>query len=167
MTVLDLDLGTPGLPRYDYFVEVFGAPAPQGSKKCLGLRGGRHLLVESSKFVKPWRAAVVAACNYRALMLGATDPLDGPLVARMVFTLHKPASAPKRRRIYPDKYPDLSKILRATEDALTDAGVWADDARVVGFDRLWKTYPNEDPEALPRPGVRISVRRLIAPEASQ
>lgn len=148
------------LLTYDYTVDVFGAPAPQGSKKCIGLRNGRHVLVESSKFVKPWREAVVQACAYRAMVLGPIDPLDGPLVARMVFTLHKPTSAPKTRRIWPDKYPDLSKILRATEDALTTAGVWTDDARVVGFDRLWKTYPNEDPEALPQPGVRISVRRL-------
>lgn len=159
MSLVDLD--GPALPDYDFTVEVFGAPAPQGSKKFVGMRGGRPVLVEVVKAVKPWRAAIVQACNYRAVVMGPTEPLDGPLVARMVFTLPKPVSAPKRRRTWPDGRPDLSKLVRSTEDALTDAGVWADDGRVVEYDRLAKTYPNEDTEALPRPGVRISVRRLI------
>ena len=41
---------------------VHGMPAPQGSKKFVGLsKSGRGLLVESSKKVKPWRQDVVAA----------------------------------------------------------------------------------------------------------
>ena len=58
--------------------------------------------------------------------------------------------------------PDLSKLLRSTEDALTDAGLWADDARVVEYERLAKVYPGEDPEALPVPGVRIEIRARSA-----
>lgn len=75
----------------------------------------------------------------------------------MVFTLPKPLSAPKRRRTWPDKKPDLSKILRSTEDALTDSGIIRDDARIVSYSRLEKVYPGEDPEALEAPGVRITL----------
>ena len=132
---------------------AYGTPAPQGSKRHVG----RGVMVESSKAVKPWREAVKAAAL--DAMAGA-PPLDGALVARMVFTVRKPASAPKRRRTWPDRTPDLSKLCRATEDALTEAGVWADDARVVEYERLAKVFPGEDPEALHLPGVRITVARV-------
>jgi Holliday junction resolvase RusA-like endonuclease len=50
--------------------------------------------------------------------------------------------------------------LRSTEDALTDAGLIADDARIVEFERLAKVYPSEDPESLGVPGARIEIRRI-------
>lgn len=142
-------------------ITVHGQPAPQGSKRHVG----RGVMIESSKHVKPWREAVKHAA------IGARDewrtgwfndhwtPLDGPLVASMVFTLRKPASAPKRRRTWPDRTPDLSKLLRATEDALTDAGIWADDARVVEYARLAKVFPDEGIDALDIPGAVIRVWR--------
>lgn len=138
-------------------IVVYGSPAPQGSKKFVGMVGGRGMLVESSKRVKPWRADVKEAAL--AARNGAA-PMDGPLVLRMVFTLPKPSSAPKRRRTYPMRKPDLSKLLRSTEDALTDAGVIADDARIVEVERLAKVFPGEDPEALEAPGVRIELRSM-------
>ena len=45
--------------------------------------------------------------------------------------------------------------MRSTEDALSDAGFWADDARVVEYGRLAKVFPGEDPDALQSPGVVI------------
>ena len=138
---------------------VYGPPAPQGSKRHVG----NGVMVESSKAVKPWREAVKAA-GVDAMDGG--EALDGPLVARMVFTMRKPASAPKRRRTWPDRTPDVSKLVRSTEDALTEAGVWADDARVVEYSRVAKVFPGEDPEALHVPGARIVVAQLVADEAS-
>lgn len=137
-------------------VIVHGAPAPQGSKKFVGLAKstGRGILVESSKKVKPWRQDVKAAA--REIAAGHA-PLDGNIVARMVFTLPKPASAPKRRRTWPNKKPDVSKLCRSTEDALVDAGLILDDSRIVSYTRLAKVFPGEDPEALESPGVRIEL----------
>jgi Holliday junction resolvase RusA-like endonuclease len=40
----------------------------------------------------------------------------------MVFTLKKPRSAPKRRPSWPDRRPDIDKLLRSTFDALVSAG---------------------------------------------
>lgn len=141
-------------------VIVFGQPAPQGSKRFVGrAKSGRGILVESSKAVKPWRQDVVAAAL--EARRGA-PPLDGALIVRMVFTLPKPASAPKRRRSYPMRKPDLSKLARSTEDALVTAGVIADDARIVEYARLAKVFPGEDAEALDAPGVRIEIRTLEA-----
>lgn len=160
------DLRHPGFgPRPPLEIVVYGRPAPQGSKKHVGdTKEGRAILVESSRHVGPWRELVHAAAV--AARMGSA-PLDGPLVARMVFTLRKPKSAPKGRRIYPDRYPDLSKLIRSTEDALSNAGVWADDARVVGYTRQWKCYPGEDPEALEAPGARIRVQTMESYLAEQ
>lgn len=136
-------------------IVVYGNPAPQGSKKFVGMVNGHGMMAESSKKVKPWRQDVVAAAL--EVRQGAA-PLDGPLIVRMVFTLPKPKSAPKRRRSWPMRTPDVSKLARSTEDALTTAGIWADDARVVEYERLAKVFPGEDPEALEACGVVIEIR---------
>ena len=145
--------------------DVFGMPAPQGSKKFVGTnKAGRGILVESSKKVKPWRQDVKAAASTVAALLcartdlgGVAVPIDGPLWVSMVFTMPKPASRPKRKRSYPDTKPDLSKLARSTEDALVDAGLIRDDSRIVEYVRLAKVFPNEDPQALRSPGVSITI----------
>lgn len=133
---------------------VYGRPAPQGSK----VHVGRGIMVEASMHVRPWRDAVRESCSWEKPP--GAPPLDGPLVARMVFTVAKPVGAPRRRKTWPAVTPDLSKLLRSTEDALTDAGVWVSDARVVEYVRLAKVYPGEDVEALESPGVRIAVYQV-------
>jgi len=139
-------------------IVVYGKPAPQGSKKYVGKsKAGHAILVESSKHVAGWRELVYGAALQAR---NGAAPLDGPLVARMVFTVPKPKSAPKGRATYPATMPDLSKLARAVEDALTNAGVWTDDGRIIGYSRLWKCYPNEDAEALEAPGVRITVTEV-------
>ena len=145
-------------------IVVYGEPAPQGSKKFVGFTKpkpgearGHAIMKESSDKVAPWREDVNRAG--RAVMDGRA-PIDGPIIARMVFTVRKPASAPKTRRTYPCVKPDLSKLLRSTEDALKTAGVIADDSRIVEYSRAAKVFPLEDPEALEALGVRIEIRRL-------
>lgn len=132
---------------------VYGLPGPQGSKKAMGrTKTGRTILVESSAKVKPWREAV----KWAAMQAGARIP-EGPLWVSMVFTMPKPKSAPKRRQTFPATKPDLSKLARSTEDAISDSGVWTDDARVVEYLRLAKVYPGEDRDALDRPGCLITI----------
>lgn len=147
-------------------IVAYGTPGPQGSKTFKGRsKTGKAIMIESSKKVKPWREDVEAAArlalNDLPRELRRAFPLDGPIAGRFVFTLAKPASAPKRTRTWPIRYPDASKLLRSTEDALTKAGVWQDDARLVELDRLAKVFPGEDPEALDRPGVLIELRRVV------
>ena len=141
-------------------VVVYGEAAPQGSKRHVG--GGR--MIESSKKVKPWRDDVRDAALKAIEEHPGWVPLDAPLLVSMVFTVRKPASAPKRRRTWPDRMPDLSKLCRSTEDALTTAGAWKDDARVVEYGRLAKVFPGEDPDALDRIGA--VVRIWLASEAT-
>jgi Holliday junction resolvase RusA-like endonuclease len=81
----------------------------------------------------------------------------GAVSVEMTFTMPKPKSAPKTRRTWPATRPDLSKLVRSTEDALTDAGAWEDDARVV-YCVASKVYPGEAVNALDKSGVVIRIQ---------
>lgn len=159
-------------PRPVFEVTVYGTPAPQGSKAARRNRHtGRIHLVESSQYVKPWREAVVAAC-LQARGRG-WRPLTSPLVAEMVFTLTRPRShfgtGRNQGRVRPSApsvplgLPDLSKLARATEDALTTAGVYRDDALLVAYRRLEKRYHTDHvlvPDVLDVSGCVIRLWRL-------
>jgi Holliday junction resolvase RusA-like endonuclease len=137
-------------------IKVIGEVGPQGSKKYVG----RGVMVESSKKVKPWREAVVWAA--REVMAHRDGKgISGPVVAEIIFTVRKPKSAPKRRRTWPATRPDISKVLRSTEDALTTAGAWDDDSCVVEYSRLAKVYPGEDRDALDVPGAVIRIASVM------
>lgn len=144
-------------------ITVIGEPAPQGSKKYVGHSAAGHaIMIESSKKARPWREAVkMTAYEQR----NGGPPFDGPLYVQMVFTVLRPKSAPKRRH-YPDGKPDLSKLVRSTEDALTDAGVIVSDARIVRLVAV-KVFPTDgsdlwsDPDALDVPGVVITIERNV------
>lgn len=151
---------------------VYGLPAAQGSKRYVGHRKGadgreRAVLIEQSKRVKPWRRHVADA----AALARPAELMDGPLVADMVFTFARPKghfgtgrnagvlkpTAPAA----PAVAPDLSKLARSTEDALTGI-VWRDDSRVVSYGRLIKLYAgSDDPDALNEPGAVIRVRAYV------
>jgi Holliday junction resolvase RusA-like endonuclease len=144
-------------------ITVYGVPGPQGSKRFMGMRGGKGILVESSKKVKPWREAVKWAAmtaredaGYYAGS-GRGSVLRGAVEVEMIFTLPRPKSAKKGVRA--DKRPDLSKLVRSTEDALTDAGAWEDDARVVRCISA-KVYPGEGQDSLDVPGAVIRIRSI-------
>ena len=142
---------------------VRGHPAPQGSKRHVG--NGR--MVESSKHVAPWREAVRHTATISYALTNPEGPIDAPIVVDMVFTFARPKSHYRTGRnahllrdaapTHPTGPPDLSKLARSTEDALTDAGVWRDDALVWRYGELAKVYPGTHPDALDTPGAVIRV----------
>lgn len=138
---------------------VAGLPISQGSKSgFVNPRTGKVRMVESSKRLKPWRGTVGKAIREAIDAHEAPEgyPLLGPLAVDLVFTMHRPTSAPKTRRTWPTVYPDVDKLARAILDAGTNAGLWADDAQIVDLHAA-KVYPSEAPGALPRPGVAATV----------
>lgn len=151
-----LALFAPGsLEAPEIYFTVPGTPAPQGSKRPIGFRGGRHLMIESNPATRPWRALVSdCAAVYRneRLQEGLTLPLDGPLGARFVFRFARPASIKPARRPHPHTKPDLSKLVRAVEDSLTGI-IIRDDARIVCLSAV-KQYGD--------PGVTIEIWRLLS-----
>lgn len=143
---------------------VFGNPAPQGSKKFIGTTSaGRGVIVDSSPKTKPWRADVKAACETYMDSHPDFTGYECAVTVRMVFTFLRPKSVHPGKRRHPSTYPDLSKLCRATEDAISASGLWKDDALVVEYTRLAKVYAGEDVDALSRPGCRISIEE--APRA--
>lgn len=130
--------------------EVFGIPAPKGSSRAVA-RGRRAFVVPSGsdanrKARVSWDNAVRDAAREAVGDIGSPVFVQLPLIVSIVFRLKRPAghwarngglkpSAPPR----PHTKPDLSKILRATEDAMNGI-VYDDDARIVGFGRLDKEY---------------------------
>ena len=136
-------------------ITVFGTPAPQGSKSFKGMAGGHAILAESCQAVKPWRQDVKAAAI--EAMGGAGKGVAGPVSVLMVFTMPKPKSAPKRRKTWPDRKPDIDKLCRTVLDGITIGGLSEDDARVTD---LWalKCFPGESVDGLDVPGAVIRVR---------
>lgn len=109
-----------------------GLAAPAGSKRGF-IQGGRVRIVDANKNAAAWKADVreAAARAYDG------KPLTGPLRLHVVFSRPRPRShfgakgtikpsAPTR----PTTRPDVTKLLRGLEDALTGI-VWADDSQIT------------------------------------
>lgn len=133
---------------------VYGLPKPQGSKRAVNHRStGRAVVIESAgQPLRDWRGDVKAAAVEAA---GWCSALTGPLGVSVAFTLPKPKSAPRTRRTYPAKRPDLDKLVRAVLDAMTGV-VFADDAQVIALHAV-KLYAGDEDPALDRPGAVIEV----------
>ena len=157
----------PWNPTPSLCIAVHGLAGPQGSKTAVGYGRSRKtgravpLMRESSAKVKPWRDKVQAAIQ-AALLTGQAQRIAGPVRADITFTMPKPVNAPKRRRTYPAVTPDIDKLERSTYDAITKAGAWEDDGRVIETHSR-KVYPGEHPDALDQPGALIRLYTLGDP----
>lgn len=137
---------------------VPGVPVPQGSHVGNG-RGGVRAV--NAAALDAWRKAVAVVAVRE--MPGAVAPADTAVDLTCVFRLPRPkshygtgrnagvlrASAPA----FPTRQgtKDADKLARAVGDALTMAGVWADDAQVCDL-RAAKRW-----EADRGPGVDVLV----------
>ena len=146
---------------------VKGIPAPQGSKKHVG--NGR--MVEMSKKLKPWRAAVIDAATHAIGAIGLFDdwePYTGPVHVTVEFRFTRPASHYRTGRFShllrddaPDfviTTPDVDKTCRSTLDALTQARVITDDKLVARLIATKVYCDRTDPA-----GATIMIRPLAAP----
>lgn len=148
---------------------VNGMPGAQGSKKHVG----NGVMIESSKKVKPWRSDVKAAAEHATGAVGHFDPWTphtGPVHASLTFRFARPKSHYRTGRnahLLRDNAPayptsralgDVDKLERSTFDALTAAGVIADDSLIVRViaDKVW-CEPGETP------GATILVRPMTRP----
>lgn len=135
-------------------VFVAGRPAPQGSKRYLGQRGGKAVAVESSKALPAWRADVRDAVEK---LVDGRPPTTGPVLVALVFVMPRPASTPKSRTPPAVKRPDLDKLTRAVLDAIGSAGAWGDDSQVTDLHAAKRIARVDE-----RPGVWIEVTPLDA-----
>jgi len=105
--------------------QVYGLPAPQGSKKHAG--GG--IMVETNKATLPWRSTVSKAASVfkdgRENLEGKL-PLAGPIKADLLFTFPRPVSVQREDHI---TKPDIDKLTRAVFDSITGILI-ADDSNI-------------------------------------
>lgn len=130
-------------------ISVLGRPSPQGSKKHVG--GGR--MIEASKYLPAWRKAVCTAA-VKAVQDELWAKPAGPVELAVTFYLERPTTIKPDKRPMPIKPPDLDKLVRGVCDALSDAGVWEDDAQVVKL-TAFKEYADTR-----EPGCAIEVTIL-------
>lgn len=178
-----LNLAVLGQPVFS--IVVYGTPVSQGSKGVGGsyrkrTKAGAVVtvprLVDTSDLatktraaggLSRWREAIAAEAI--AALPHDWKPLDGPLVADAIVSLPRLAATPKTLRTLPVSSEDLSKLTRATEDALGTTcaqigrrvPVLINDARIVSYRRLDKVFAGDalDPDALRQPGAVLRLWR--------
>lgn len=113
--------------------QVYGVPAPQGSK--IAFRVGQHARMKEASGAKHaiWRDAVAIAAH-RAV---GDHPLEGPLHVTMRFRFPMPKSRTKTQRergyLMKTTAPDLDKLARCVNDGLMAAGAIRDDAQITAL----------------------------------
>jgi Holliday junction resolvase RusA-like endonuclease len=115
---------------------VPGLPRPGGSKRAFVNKAtGRVVVTEDCKRSKDWRTAVAFKASE-----AIKSPFAGPVEVRFEFLMPRPkghfgsgknagvlrSSAPA----YPAVKPDVTKLIRSTEDAMKGIA-WNDDAQAV------------------------------------
>lgn len=162
-----------------------GVPQPQGSKvgQIVGRRvryRGAHAIVDpkvllteqadmSTKTMgrdrlKKWRGQVASAAMKAMLELKVATPTWRAVVLSAEFVLARPQShytskgdltlSARRDHPHPGK-PDLSKLIRAVEDALSGI-VYGDDSQVQRYGDVFKRYADRGG----RGGVIVEVKCL-------
>ena len=140
-------------PALSFFVP--GIPKTSGSKRAFMRPGMRFpIITEDCKGSKDWRGDV----KRFALQAYSGEPMEGPLELTLSFTMPRPKGHLRSNGqvkpgapLWHEKKPDVLKMARAVEDALTGI-LWRDDSQIA-YERLTKSYGNHI-------GCDIIVKRL-------
>lgn len=130
-------------------VVIPGESEPQGSTRAFVV-GKRAVITSDNKNLKAWRARAAEIMQAECRRIGLSEPWDEPVRVWLTDYRLKPKSV---KRAWPSTKPDLDKIVRATLDALTQAGVIRDDSRVCEIE-AYKCYAKE-------PHLELCVYRII------
>jgi len=152
----ELDLVTGDYVRF--FVP--GDAQTSGSKRAfVNPKTGRAMIVPASKKQRPWQDAVKWAAMQAFIR---QNPFEGPLCLDLVFVRSRPKGhygtgknegvlKDWAKELFPTTKPDLLKLGRAVEDAMSKI-IYIDDSQIVE-ESIKKIYG-------PKPGVDILVRKL-------
>lgn len=149
-----------GSTRVSVEFDVFGVAKPAGSKRAFMRPGMAHpSVVDANPLSREWKNLVA---DKAALEMGEDPPLDGPLKLGITFYMPRPKSHYGSGRNvnivklsappFPTSMPDLTKLTRAVEDAMTGI-VYRDDAQIV-VQMILKRYAE-------RPHAHILVGTLL------
>ena len=118
---------------------VYATPTPQGSMKGFVLPGkngakARAILTSDNSKLRPYRQEVTRSAMVAMSERGVPEPFADkhvPVSITFDFYIAKPKSVSKKRTEHVVK-PDLSKLIRSTEDAMTGV-IYSDDAQIIAF----------------------------------
>jgi Holliday junction resolvase RusA-like endonuclease len=139
---------------------VDGTPIGQAAISTHTTKEGRRVGHHSNgNVLRPWRKQVgwsareqVKDSPWRPFPI----PQEIGVALDLTFTMSKPTGRPKGRQTLPTTSIDYDHLARAIGDALTQAGIYHDDAQIIDA-RVRKVFAGEHPRALPAPGVVIAV----------
>ena len=129
-------------------VRVYGLPVAQGRPRAFKLPSGQ-IRVYDPQQSRDWKRTVMG----QVLAVKPERLLEGALECEMDFYLPRPKSLPKRV-VYPVKKPDVTNLIKGTEDALKGI-VFSDDSAVVSL-RAAKHYATDGTP----PGVYLRLEEL-------
>lgn len=107
-------------------LRIIGLPKPQARPRAFSVKnraGGVFTRVHSP--VTDWRHTVYA----QAVASRPATPFAGALGVTMDFYMPRPKA--RKKDLWHVTRPDASNLVKAVEDALNDAQVWADDSLVA------------------------------------
>ncbi len=143
---------------------VLGEPSPEGSTRAFYIPKLKRTVVthQNQDALRAWRDRVAAEAQNAVEGRPWTCDAVSAYEVDVDFVLPRPPSVPAHRRLRPTVRPDLDKLIRAVNDALTGI-VWADDSQITAM-RVAKVYVDQcDP--LIRPGAYLIIRRVSNTEA--
>ena len=150
---------------------VEGEPAPGGSKNAFLHRSTGRIVVTDAggRRTKDWRRAVAAAAR---IAMGDREVLTPPIGLTITFRMTRPKShltskgfLRKGAPVVPIVRPDMTKLLRSTEDACTGI-LWGDDAGICE-QLIYRIYAHPDEPAgahITAYHIRMSQADGLAPE---
>lgn len=141
-------------PSVTFFVA--GIAKPAGSKRGFFIpKINRVVITDACKGSKDWKTDV----KHEAQLRYEGELWDCPIHLTLIFTVTRPKGHFKSGKnsaflkdnspVWPTTRPDVLKLARAVEDALTGI-IWKDDSQIV-HEVLIKRYGD-------RPGVDINIR---------
>jgi len=133
---------------------VPGIPKPGGSKRAFIPKGWkRAIITEDCKGNKDWRASVAQVASEHIYA-----PFLKDLKVEFTFYMPRPKSHYNAKGFIKGSFlstphtkkPDLTKLIRASEDAMTGI-VWHDDSQIIEFPRARKLY------AMGKVGMEVTI----------
>lgn len=125
---------------------VYGRPAQMGSKRAFVRQGRAVMLNDNSDRLRQWYNAVASKA---AEVMHGRQQVTGPVRLSITFLFKRPkghygsgknaANLKDSSPFWHQQKPDLDKLIRSTQDALSSV-VWRDDCQVCQFgtmNRQW------------------------------
>lgn len=140
---------------------IGGRPRSKGSLKVISGRGRKPVMVEDHRHSKPWRTQMTRELKAHLIRIKSNEIHTGPVAVAVTFVFER--RGPSAQLLpWPtlnagvNANGDLDKLLRNVLDALTDAGVIADDSQVckISSEKRWGDLS----------GVEVSVWMIDAPD---